>query len=150
MATRLDGGAGDDILLGGAGDDMLVGGAGSDLMIGGFGADALVGNPAADILIGGYTTHDTDEAALRQISATWNGCGTYAARVATLQSAAYAYRLVADVTVMDDNAADQLTGSAGSDWFFANTDGNGTTTGVRDCITDLNGQEVATDTDPHP
>jgi hypothetical protein len=48
--------------------------------------------------------------------------------------------------VLDDGAVDQLTGSAGQDWFFANVDGAGT----HDQITDPGGNETATDTDPPP
>jgi hypothetical protein len=54
------------------------------------------------------------------------------------------YRLIADDTVHDDNAVDQLTGSAGSDWFFANVTGGG----AKDTITDLGKKETASDTDP--
>ena len=51
------------------------------------------------------------------------------------------YFLQADVTVFDDGSQDQLSGSAGQDWFFANLMG----AGVLDKITDLGKDEIATD-----
>ena len=141
---NLDGGSGADVLVGGAGDDLLVGGAGADLLVGGFGKDTLVGNANDDILIGGTTNYDANAAALAQIRDVWNGAGTYQQRVAAIQSNAFAYRLVADVTVHDDNAVDQLTGSSGQDWFFANATGGG----ALDRITDLAGNETESETNP--
>ena len=143
----LEGGGGIDFLDGGDAADMLIGGAGCDLLIGGFGADALIGNAADDILIGGYTTYDGSAFALRQILGVWSGGDTYQHRIRALQSASFAYRLVADSTVRDDNARDSLTGSSGSDWFFANVGNSSGQTGVLDCITDAAGQETRTDTD---
>jgi Ca2+-binding RTX toxin-like protein len=49
----------------------------------------------------------------------------------------------ATTTVFDDGAEDVLTGSAGSDWFFANLSG----AGVKDKVTDLSAKEFATDLD---
>lgn len=91
-------------------------------MIGGFGADNLVGDAGDDILIGGYTSYDNNETALREILGRWEGNGSYQAREAALQSANFQYRLIADQSVFDDNAVDELTGSAGSDW-FSNVEG---------------------------
>ncbi len=131
-ADNLNGGAGTDILLGGGGIDELIGGAGRDLLIGGFGSDTLIGNAADDILIGGYTVYDEIETALRQILLLWDTDQSYQARTAALQASTFEHRLFADQTVFDDAAADDLTGSAGADWFFANLDD----VGVRDRITD--------------
>jgi Ca2+-binding RTX toxin-like protein len=138
----LEGGAGDDVMVGGDGNDSMVGGAGRDLMIGGLGADSLIGNADDDILIGGYTDYDTNPAALRQILTAWGSAVGYSARVAALQAPSFAYRLVADQTVHDDSAVDYMTGSAGSDWFFANKDA-----GVKDIVTDATGSETVTDVD---
>lgn len=66
--------------------------------------------------------------------------------MAALQAGVGGYRLRADDTVRDDDAADTLTDSSGRDWFFANTDGPG----ARDRVTDLAGGEYALDTDPPP
>src|SRR5207249_2896173 len=52
---RLEGGAGDNVLLGGDGDDTLIGGTGRNLLIGGRGVDHLAGNGGDDLLIGGTT-----------------------------------------------------------------------------------------------
>jgi Ca2+-binding RTX toxin-like protein len=139
---HLTGGGGNDVLVGGGGCDMLLGGSGRDLLVGGFGADRLVGNASEDILIGGYTDYDGDPDALCNILGVWTGTGNIASRVATLQASSFAHRLVADVTVHDDAVVDRLTGSAGTDWFFANVDA-----GVRDQMTDLGGLETATDVD---
>ena len=46
--------------------------------------------------------------------------------------------------MFEDDEADTLGGSAGSDWFFANLDGSG----VRDLVTDLECLEAADDTNP--
>ena len=47
-ANRLDGSAGNDVLLGRAGDDTLIGGEGNDALVGGEGADHLVGGSGND------------------------------------------------------------------------------------------------------
>jgi Ca2+-binding RTX toxin-like protein len=137
----LVGGAGDNVLVGGAGDDLLVGGSGRDLLIGGTGADRMIGNGGDDILIGGTTSYDADAVALGAIMAEWTSNHDYATRVANLTdqtaSAGFLVRLNdayflldqgSGQTVFNDSGTDMLTGSAGSDWFFA---------GTADKITDL-------------
>ena len=127
---RLHGGGGNDVLLGGDGNDELIGGQGNDLLIGGNGSDSLVGNPGDDIMIGGYTVHDNNEAALIAIMREWGRTDeTYAQRVANLQNGGGlngGVKLNA-LTVLDDGVVDTLSGSSGSDWFFA---------GLGDKITD--------------
>ena len=49
--------------------------------------------------------------------------------------------------MFDDNAADVLTGSSGTDWFFANLDGDRDPNIVKDKITDLHCGEFADDLD---
>ena len=136
---RLDGDGGSDILLGGDGNDVLVGGSGNDFLIGGFGSDHLFGNAAEDILVAGYTAHDSDVATLNAIMTTWNGSTSYQSRVSALSNV---LKSGTNATVFDDAAADQLTGNAGSDWFFANITG----WGVQDCITDLGSKDTTSDT----
>ena len=51
--NRIDGGAGDDILLGRLGDDRLDGGAGNDELFGEGGNDTILGGDGHDILSGG-------------------------------------------------------------------------------------------------
>jgi Ca2+-binding RTX toxin-like protein len=153
---RLKGGGGHNVELGGAGDDLLVGGNDRDILIGGTGADRIVGNAEDDILIAGSTAFDGNEAALCAILAEWTSGRSYAARVANLTGTGtgsdFASRLngcyflrvtdqLATTTVFDDGAADVLTGTSGSDWFFANLSGGG----VLDKITDLSAAEFAND-----
>jgi Ca2+-binding RTX toxin-like protein len=142
---RLKGGSGNNVLLGGAGDDLVVGGSGRDLLIGGGGADRLIGNGGDDILIGGTTSYDNDPAALIAIMAEWTSNHDYATRVANLtdsgsgllSSLNAAYFLLdsgSGQTVFNDSSSDTLTGSAGSDWFFA---------GTADKVTDLSALDQA-------
>jgi hypothetical protein len=133
---RLKGGNGNNVLEGGVGDDLLVGGGGRDLLIGGGGADRLIGNGGDDILIGGTTAYDQDFAALCAIMDEWTSDHDYATRVANLTNTGSGllsrlngdYFLVQGQTVFNDASKDQLTGSAGTDWFFA---------GTADKVTDL-------------
>lgn len=53
VQTRVDGGAGNDVLLGGDGPDRLLGGAGDDVLAGGASYDTLSGGDGADRLRGG-------------------------------------------------------------------------------------------------
>jgi Ca2+-binding RTX toxin-like protein len=142
---RLKGGNGSNVLEGGAGDDLLAGGNGRDLLIGGGGADRLIGNGGDDILIGGTSAFDADDAALTAIMAEWNRTDIgVATRVAHLSDQTSSigflsrlngdYFLIQDVTVFNDSSKDTLTGSAGSDWFFA---------GTADKITDLSASDKA-------
>ena len=147
----------DDILSGGPGADLLVGGNGRDIVIGGLGVDRIVGNSDDDILIGGtlageelWPDFGVDRFSLSLIRSEWTSSHTYAQRVANLRDGSGtpgqalndgAY-LVADVTVLDDDAADVLTGDSGSDWFFANVDGS-----PPDVITDLTSKEFVDDLD---
>ncbi|HUQ69182.1 MAG TPA: autotransporter-associated beta strand repeat-containing protein, partial [Planctomycetaceae bacterium] len=122
---RLKGGAGHDVLLGGDGDDLLIGGQGRDLLIGGIGADRIIGNADEDLLIAGFSDSDESDAALAAVMAEWTSARSYALRVANLTSGSGSVdRLngsyfLNSQTVHDDDDADVLTGSAGTDWFFA-------------------------------
>ncbi|MFO0852207.1 MAG: hypothetical protein U0871_27135 [Gemmataceae bacterium] len=142
---RLKGGSGTNVLTGGGGDDLLVGGNNRDVLIGGAGADRLVGNAEDDILDAGLTVFDTDESALSALLCAWTDTGrTYQQRVDAIALTGVgpgnAVRLNVS-TVFDDGAADVLTGTSGSDWFFANVAGGG----VKDKITDLSASEFFTD-----
>ncbi len=114
----ITGGAGHDVLWGDQGNDTLTGAAGNDVLIGGDGSDRLVGSAGHDILVAGelqgnnYTT-------LRTISDNWA-----ANWIADDDLGDKNY----DGDVVDENA-DQLTGSAGHDWFII---------GSTDKITDIN------------
>jgi Ca2+-binding RTX toxin-like protein len=135
---RISGGASADILVAGNGDDVVIGFGGRDLLIGGNGADIILGMAADDILVAGFTLHDNDSATLRQISAIWNGSGTYTDRVDTLRAGLFN----PDTSVFDDGAVDILAGNSGTDWFLFNND-----PAARDRILDRNSSEISTDVD---
>jgi Ca2+-binding RTX toxin-like protein len=119
---RIKGGKGADLLIGGDGDDWLNGHQGNDVLIGGNGADRLNGGPGDDLMIAGATTFDSDESQLQALLAAWSGPGSYDERVAALMDPTAAVHLIADgtsPTVLNDGAADRLTGASGKDWFFA-------------------------------
>lgn len=139
---RLKGGAGHDVLFGGLGDDLLVGGAGRDFLVGEDGVDRIVGNADDDILIAGRLNFLDFDAAVRAIMAEWIQNNGYATRVNRIRNSLAANSLIADVTVLDDNVADTMTGSAGQDWFFADLDRQ-----AKDKITDLSAAEFAEDLD---
>jgi Ca2+-binding RTX toxin-like protein len=151
-ANIIAGRGGNDILLGGGGNDTLSGGTGRDFLIGGTGADLIVGNAQEDILVAGTTAYDGNDTALAAIMAEWNSGDTYAIRVANITvgtNVAGGFYLNgsdgAGQTVFTDSDVDTLTGSGGSDWFFANqTADNG---GPLDIVTDLAGSEIWSDTD---
>ncbi|WP_406700940.1 putative Ig domain-containing protein [Singulisphaera sp. Ch08] len=126
-ADLLNGGGGSSILLGGGGNDTLNGGSARDLVIGGGGRDKLVGNGADDILIGGSTiydgttSYDIDVAALQAIMDEWNGVGTYQVRTGKIRRGFLKVGRTIKLgggNVIDNLAADVLTGSAGQDWYF--------------------------------
>ena len=106
------------------------------MLIGGLGKDRLVGNDGDDLLIGGTTAFNGNYSALNGIMALWAANLSYQQRVTNLSAT------LNDASVFDDAAADKLTGSAGTDWFFANLD-----FGVLDSITDKKNNEFAFDVD---
>lgn len=152
---NLKGGAGPDLLMGGSGDDTLNGGNGRDLLIGGFGADRLVGGGADDVLIAGKTSFDCNEIALFGLMAEWNSSRSYTARIANLRGTGsgtdFTNRLNGNYfltnagpspTVVDDAAADVLTGGGGFDWYLIDLDRTNP-----DSITDLISAERVDDVD---
>jgi len=145
LITLIDGGGGNDhmkagggpsVLLGSDGNDKLIGGSNNDMLIGGPGLDRLVGGPGEDILIGGSTTFDVNDEALDAsfaepllaILAEWNAGTDQATRKANLDGTTAgaglngeSYLQVGD-TVIDDDAQDKITGSAGEDWYVEGPD----------------------------
>jgi hypothetical protein len=81
------------------------GGNGFNLLIAGATATTLTGGSGNDILIGGTTRYDTDQATLTAILAEW--------------VANHDTPLLDATTVLSNAAANQLTGGAGHDVFFA-------------------------------
>jgi Ca2+-binding RTX toxin-like protein len=128
----LAGGSGHDILLGEGGADALAGGDGRDVLIGGIDADTLDGGADDDILIAGTTAHDANDAALGQILDEWTSPRDHQSRVKNLKGigmgnpefdnrlngTVFLNKNGPDATVFDDDASDELTGSAGEDWFL--------------------------------
>jgi Ca2+-binding RTX toxin-like protein len=121
----ITGGAGHDVIFGDTGDDTLTGAAGNDVLVGGSGSDRLVGSAGHDILISGNLTgtdngNAYDYNTLRLISDNW---------AAANASADPDLESPDDDVVDESGSADQLTGSAGHDWFII---------GSTDKITDIN------------
>ncbi|MCA9190975.1 MAG: hypothetical protein KDB03_04420 [Planctomycetales bacterium] len=143
---RLKGGVSHDILMGGSGDDLLVGKQGRDFLVGGNGADRIVGNADDDILISGILDFGETpiETAVSFVMQEWTSARSYGQRLLNLTDGSGTndrendnYFLKWMETVKDDQDKDTLTGSAGSDWFFANIDD--------DRITDLHDEAFADD-----
>jgi RTX calcium-binding nonapeptide repeat (4 copies)/Beta-propeller repeat len=124
------GGAGNDLLVGNAEANILQGGGGRDVIIGGFGADKLLGGRGDDILIGSATIYDRNATALDAILTEWSSNRTYATRVANIRRGVKKISLIG--AILADNAANNLTGDAETDWFF----------GALDEITDENRMET--------
>ncbi len=151
------GGDCNDVLVGGEGDDSLTGDDGRDVMIGGLGTDTIIGSKDEDLLIAGWTSFDSNQAALNEIMAEWGSTSSYANRVSHLSGASGGLNGatflrgsdvtggVGNQTVFDSNADDRLTGSQGTDWFMANTVLDGSS--VKDIITDLSNGENSSEID---
>lgn len=98
---------------GGAGNDRLVGGLGNDMLFGGAGADALEGGASNDLLIASGTSFEADAGALFRLSLAKNSPKAY------LKLAKKGAVPSLGAGVLDDAAADALTGGLGTDWFVA-------------------------------
>jgi len=141
----LTGGIKDDILVGGAGNDLLDGRAGRDVMIGSVGIDKLVAGDGEDLLIADWTAHETDVAALVSIMKEWSRADrTAAQRLAHLRGTARGGLngaiLLTRSTVRMDRYTDLLSGGAGADAFFFNTN-----KGIRDTVADWAKGDLAVD-----
>ena len=117
---RLMGAKGNDVLMGGAGDDQLNGAQGADILIGGEGADRLLGGPGDDLMIGGTTSYDIDPTGLNSIAGMWTAGGSVADRINDIQASTTPLTSGdTSGTVLDDGAADVITGASGRGWVFA-------------------------------
>ncbi|SPP66892.1 hypothetical protein NITLEN_90147 [Nitrospira lenta] len=121
---NITGGAGPNVIFGGAdaSGDNLTGGAARDILIGGGGGDNLTGNGDDDLLIGGTTAYDTNLVAMCNLTAEWLRTDqTYSQRVShLLNGGGLNGTFTLNVTtVFDDAVGDNLSGNAGTDWFFA-------------------------------
>ena len=118
---RLFGGSGSAALVGGAGDDYIKAGSGPSLLIGGGGKNTLIGSSGADLLIGGTTDYDANLIALGAIMAEWTAKQSIDVRISHLSTGGGlngSVLLTPGSTVHDDQAADQLYGGSGADWFL--------------------------------
>lgn len=122
---ELQGRGGADIMVGYGGGDLLTGGSERDFLVGGLGADELRGGVGEDILIGGYTVYDPplNRRALELLSARWIEDDPFADRIEDLlnvgvEDGGNSYRLAPLETVLNDLAADILSGGEDLDWYF--------------------------------
>jgi hypothetical protein len=133
---NLQGAGRPSLLVGEDGNDTLSGISGNDVLIGGKGADKITGNGGDDLLIAGFTSYDTNVAALCGIMDEWTSTASYSSRTTHLKGVTgglnNGYNLIAGSTVFDDSDVDELTGSGGTDWFFANTTGGSAKDKVKD------------------
>ena len=147
----LFGGLGNDLVVGQSGRDMLVGGRGTDRMVGNADDDILIaGYTAFDYDYGTYPggiLRDSHQAAVHKIMEEWTFVRDYypewtpewdyQTRLKNLTDHTDStadrrngeYYLIGPSTqqperqtVFDDGDRDVLTGSAGVDWFFFNSD----------------------------
>lgn len=134
LDNQLRGHGGNDAVIGLTGNDELRGNGGRDLAIGGAGFDTLFGGAEDDILVSGIAD-DTSQATLESILAAWSTDG-YATRLRKLRDGVGSpdVSLEAGVNITDDgNAAEELIGGSGKDWFFL---------GLTDSVTDRTPGEV--------
>jgi Ca2+-binding RTX toxin-like protein len=118
--SNVVGGQGNDILIGNPFANILDGGAGFDLLIGRDGADILIGGDGDDVLIGCSTQYDNIPALLKLLE-EWTSGSSYDDRVSHLTAGGGLNGLIllTPTTVTDDMVGDILTGSAGTDFFWA-------------------------------
>ncbi len=122
-SDQLYGEQGIDILLGEDGNDQIFAGDGADLLIGGTGSDQLFGQDGGDLLIAGTTSFDNDDDALLAIVSEWNRSESYENRIRNLRMGVGVdnrIKLIASVTIQNDNSRDLLNGGSGVNWYFAN------------------------------
>jgi Ca2+-binding RTX toxin-like protein len=112
IATRQDGGVGNDILLGGSVSDTLFGGTGADLLIGGLGADTLQGDAGNDILVDGLATVMDSTDTFSLVLADWSTVAV--PTTDTFNSLTARLRFTADKA-----SKDSLKGLSGTDWFWS-------------------------------
>jgi Ca2+-binding RTX toxin-like protein len=142
------GGGGNDIIVGGAGRDQVSAGLGRDIVIGGVDSDSMLGGDGDDILIANGSTHETNRAALCAIQKEWvRNDQTYTQRINHIRGTKGgglngSFRFNDDSLLGPDNTLDILTGNAGTDAFFMNTD-----LGVKDRASDRVNSEAVGDVD---
>ena len=139
---------GHDLLLGGSGftdgDDVLFGGSGNDVLFGYLGADQLFGEAGEDLLVGDRFTFSNPSQGFLRIHQEWISPKPYATRITNILNGTglnAPYALIPTVSVLDDGAADTLSGGLGDlDWFFY--------TFGQDLVTDHEAGELENDASP--
>jgi hypothetical protein len=125
QATGFAGGVGNIAnVVGTAFADTLTGNGLRNVLIGRGGGDQIDGGGDEDLLIGGTTAYDLNTAALLGIVREWARTDAiYAARVGHLRAGGglNGTTVLTGATVLDDGAADTLTGGDGQDWFWGNS-----------------------------
>ena len=162
------GGAGNDVLFGGEGRDILIGGTGADNMVGDAQDDILIGsltaydeefNQTAPSAFGSAQrlALSAQRLAMEAILAEWTSNRSYVTRRNNILGVGTGVRLngnnflkvndstLLSNTVFDDGALDRMWGSCGTDWFFANVDGDHQS--AIDRIMDSDSGETRTDID---
>ncbi|HEV2296849.1 MAG TPA: PKD domain-containing protein [Tepidisphaeraceae bacterium] len=118
----LTGGANHDILIGGAGDDDLDGGQGDDLLVGGADRDKLDSQHGNDVLVGAALAFEHDSAALHAVLAEWTRTDlSLTQRISNLLNGGgrNGSVVLSGANVLEDNAADTLSGTEGADWLLS-------------------------------
>jgi len=112
IATRVDSGDGNDIVMGGSAADIIFGGNGADLLIGGLGADFINGYFGNDILVDGTVALTQTGDTLVKVLTTW--ASVVSPTLDTYNSITTRLRYTADTA-----ARDTLIGGRDSDWLWS-------------------------------
>lgn len=156
---KLYGGDGRDLIIGGTGADRLYGDAHDDILVAGFTAFDEEFNALAPSMFAASTrlAFHVQRQALEAILAEWTSNRSYSTRRNNILGTGSGIRrnggyflkatgpTVTSNTVFDDGARDRLWGDAGTDWFFANLDGDNQS--ARDETRDASNNESCIDTD---
>jgi hypothetical protein len=118
------GGGGNSFVVHGALPNIVLtitGGAGNDLMIAGLTQVNFISSGGNDILIAGTTNYDFDPASISAIMTELAQANdqNFATIVNDLETGANGLPVLNASTVQSNGLANQLTGSANLDWFFA-------------------------------
>jgi len=112
IATQVDAGDGNDIVVGGSAADIIFGGNGADLLIGGLGADTISGDAGNDILVDGTVALTQAGDTLVKVLTTWTSAASPTTAIYNNITARLRY-------TADKAARDTLKGVAGTDWFWS-------------------------------
>jgi uncharacterized delta-60 repeat protein len=119
---KLTGGSSHDVLVGNAGDDQLDGTDGNDILVGSAGRDDLDGRYGDDLLVGASLAYENDAAKLHAVLSEWSRTDlSLAERMSNLLNGGGRNGAVvlSGGNLVEDNAADMLSGTEGSDWLLS-------------------------------